>query len=498
MRFLFYILSIVFTISNVLSQNNPRIIKVENKFGLVDEYGNVVLPTVYDTMYSSIPDFETHEVKRISPVFIYKKNKKYGFAYRVGLDTLYSFKLLSKDESYWKVESTVYDSILKINFGIDYYSDTTSGFSRRPYYIFKYKLNNKWGLLYIRGVGTYLKNSHSSVPSIPGFLGQLEKTKPIFDEIEKMIGYSIYKVKLNGKWTFLQVLYKPANYGADKKWNKDHTAFEWELAPLIWVDRTFKDSFDTIVPLGNRYDERKYFNVKKGDKWGTVKIDDEGALNYILPCIYDSIAKEYTPLIAYTDTSTVLADYDGNGKTIEIQLVKDKDYIEYSGSSKFNQYYIYSFLSYHKFLKCKNTGTGEMSYGSAYTIIVVDSLKNQVINSFLSTEDVLYNYYLGWENQLGSHNNKILGILIGKKVKTGNSFVEYFTDVESNELKFSIDLSKEGNNDCHTYREWKYPDKLLPIINYHKIKNGERKKKYIGYYDFQTQTYKKGKCKECD
>lgn len=487
MRFLFYILSIVFTISNVLSQNNPRIIKVENKFGLVDEHGNIVLPIIYDTMYSSIPDFETREVKRISPVFIYKKNKKYGFAYRVGLDTLYSFKLLSKDESYWKVESTIYDSILKINFGIDYYSDTTSGFSRRPYYVFKYKLNNKWGLLYIRGVGTYLKNSHSSIPSIPGFLGQLEKTKPIFKEIVKMIGYSLYEVKLNGKWTFLQVLYEPTNYGANEKWNKDHTTFEWELAPLIWVDRTFKDSFDTIVPLEGLYVyDTKYFNVRKDNKWGTVKLD-KGELNYIVPCIYNSPIHSDGALFAYTDTSTVLYDYDGNGKTIEIQLVKDKDYIEYSGSYKFKQYYVYFFLSHQKFLQCANYGTGEMKPYSSYNIIVIDTSTNQVVENYKSSEGVMYDRL---------RIDYKTSYLIRKVVQVGKGYIDYFIDLETKEVMFTLFRENEEElGQCYSIKEGYPKRRNLSIVKYTKRKRGGMKKKVLGCYDFKTKTYSKGKCK---
>lgn len=485
MRFLVYILSIVSTISNVLSQNNPRIIKVENKFGLVDEHGNIALPIIYDTMYSSIPNLETIGVDPISPVFIYKRNKKYGFAYQVGLDTLYSFKLLSKDKSYWKVEDAIYDTIVKTHFDVDFYTDTTSGFGRRPYYVFKYKLNNKWGLFYIRGSGTYVKNSHWRVSDLPGFLGRLETTKSIFDEIGEMIGYSLYEGKLNGKWTFLQVLYKPDNYGANKKWNKDHTTFEWELAPLIWCDRTFNDSFDTIVPLGGRYSERKYFNVKKGDKWGTIKLDDRGMLNQIVPCIYDSIAREERPIIAYTDTSTVLYDYDG--KTVEVQLVKDKDYLEYSGSSIFKQYYIYFFLSHQNFLNCANYGTGEITPRPSYNIVVIDSATCRVIEIYKSSEGVMYDRLIGEDKT---------SYLIRKVVQVEKGYMDYFIDLETKKVMFTLFRENEEKlGECYSIKE-DYPKREnLSIIKYKKRKKGDMKKKAIGCYDFNTKTYTKGKCK---
>ncbi len=486
MRFIFCILlTLCFSLS-LFSQALPKIIKIKNKFGLIDRNGEVVLPIENDTIYSSIPDFEQNDVKRISPVFIYKRNKKYGFAYQVGLDTLYSFKLLSKDKSYWKVEDAIYDSIVKIHFDVDFYTDTTSGFDRRPYYVFKYKLNNKWGLFYIRGVGTSVKNGYWSLSGVPGYLGRLETTKPIFDEIGEMIGYSLYEGKLNGKWTFLQVLYKPANYGANEKWNKDHSAFKWEFVPLIWGDRTFNDSFDTIVPLGGRnYDERKYFNVKKGDKWGTIKLDNKGMLNQFVPCIYNSIAREQRPIIAYTDTSTVLYDYDG--KAVEVQLVKDKDYSKFVTSLEFKQYYIYYFYSHQNFLNCANYGTGELTPSHSYNIVVIDSVTYQAVEIYKSSENVMYDRLKGDDRT---------SYLIRKVVQVEKGYIDYFIDLETKEVMFT--LSRENEEDlgeCYSIREGEPQKNNLSIFKYTKRKSGDMKKKAIGCYDFITKTYKQGKCR---
>jgi hypothetical protein len=503
MRFLFYMFFIVFNIFSVLSQNElmPRIIQIQNKYGLVDEKGNSILLPIYDTIYSSIPNYEriSETVTQLAPVFIFKKNAKYSFAYYIGLDTVSNFKILPEKERYWRIGELIYDSICKYSFDSDYYSDTTGGFGRKPYYVFKFKSNNKWGMLYIRGVGAYLRRGFATpYNDNPGYLGQLEVVNPVFDEIVGMIGYSLYEVKLNGKWTFLQVLCKPANYGAHEKWNKDHTAFKWELAPLIWCERTFNDKFDTIVPLGGRFDENQYFNVKKDNKWGAVKLNDKGELNYTIPCIYDTIAKEYTPMIAYTDTSTVLYDYDGSGKSIELKLIKDKDYKSFHWSFTFKNFHLFLFTSKFEYPACTNSGTGEITSKQAYNIILIDTTKNKIINEFLSTRDVFYKHYYA-EGYIKPHNGnkQILSMLISKKVKSGDSFTEYFIDVESGEVKFSVDLSKNGKADCLWYFEWGYSDQYLPIINYKKRKNGKRKEKYIGYYDFKTKEYKKGRCRGC-
>jgi len=493
MRFLFYIFFIVFNIFSVLSQNElmPRIIQIEKKYGLVDGEGNSILPPIYDTIYSSIPNYEriSENVTWLAPVFIFKKNAKYNFAYYVSIDTISNFKILPEKERYWRIDELIYDSISEYSFGSDYYSDTTGGgFGRRPYYVFKFKSNNKWGMLYIRGVGTYLRHEFASPVNRPGRLGHLEVVDPIFDKIGGRIGYSLYEVKLNGQWTFLQVLYKPANYGANEKWNKDHTTFEWELAPLIWCDRTFKDRFDTIVPLGDRYNESKYFNVKKDKKWGAVKLDDKGELNYIIPCIYDSIAKEYTPMIAYTDTSTVLYDYDGNGKTVEVQLVKDKDYLEYSGSRKFKQYYIYFFLSHQKFLQCANYGTGEMKPHSSYNIVVIDSTTNRVVENYKSSEGVMY-------DRLRIDDKT--SYLIRKVVQVEKGYMDYFIDLETKEVMFTLFRENEEKlGECYSIKEGYPTRENLSIIKYTKRNRGDMKKKVIGCYDFKTKKYTKGKCNE--
>ena len=154
-------------------------------------------------------------------------------------------------------------------------------------------------------------------------MGLLEKSKPIFEEIEKIIGYSIYSVKLNGKSTLLQVLSAPSDLGVRRIYDENNKFVADKVTPLMWVDRTFTESFDTIVPLGKN---PIYFNVRKNNKWGTVKLRDNGELNQIVPCLYNSPPEGYECLIAHTDSSTVFYDYGGLGKTIEIKLAQGKDY----------------------------------------------------------------------------------------------------------------------------------------------------------------------------
>ena len=383
----------------------------------------------------------------------------------------------------------IYDSIEEVGFSYDYYSDTIQGFRSRPYYVFKYKLNNKWGLFYIRGAATYAQRSGSPVSDTPGLLGLLEKSKPIFEEIEKIIGYSIYSVKLNGKSTLLQVLSAPSDLGVRRIYDENNKFVADKVTPLMWVDRTFTESFDTIVPLGKN---PIYFNVRKNNKWGTVKLRDNGELNQIVPCLYNSPPEGYECLIAHTDSSTVFYDYGGLGKTIEIKLAQGKDYLHFNRSFFFKKFYFFILDSH---LKYPAEGTiGRKKPRTMYDVIIVDTASNQIVKSLISSEDTLYRFYTN--NEIGKYGNKEKAVLlIAKKVKVENRFIEYFIDFESDELKFTVDLANDGKENLYYYYEINGYD--IDIGNYKMYKNGRIKEICVGSYNFETKTYKKGKCQSC-
>ena len=79
MRIIFYIILLLTISFSGFTQNAPRIIKIENKFGLFDENGEAVLSVIYDTIYSSIPNHEreAYTLTSVSPVFVFKKDGKY-------------------------------------------------------------------------------------------------------------------------------------------------------------------------------------------------------------------------------------------------------------------------------------------------------------------------------------------------------------------------------------------------------------------------------------
>jgi hypothetical protein len=58
---------------------SPRIIEQNGKYGILDENGVTAILPIYDTIISTINNFEKLNLRRINPVFILKKGKKKRF-----------------------------------------------------------------------------------------------------------------------------------------------------------------------------------------------------------------------------------------------------------------------------------------------------------------------------------------------------------------------------------------------------------------------------------
>jgi hypothetical protein len=129
-----------------------------------------------------------------------------------------------------------------------------------------------------------------------------------------------------------------------------------------------------------------------------------------------------------------------------------------------------------------------------YDVIIVDTASNQIVKSLISSEDTLYRFYTN--NEIGKYGNMEKAVLlIAKKVKVENRFIEYFIDFESDELKFTVDLANDGKENLYYYYEINGYD--IDIGNYKMYKNGRIKEICVGSYNFETKTYKKGKCQSC-
>ena len=123
-----------------------------------------------------------------------------------------------------------------------------------------------------------------------------------------------------------------------------------------------------------------------------------------------------------------------------------------------------------------------------YDVIIVDTASNQIVKSLISSEDTLYRFYTN--NEIGKYGNMEKAVLlIAKKVKVENRFIEYFIDFESDELKFTVDLANDGKENLYYYYEINGYD--IDIGNYKMYKNGRIKEICVGSYNFETKTYKK-------
>lgn len=492
MRNIFFILSIFTILNNSYGQvSTPTIITKNGKFGIVDFYGNIIVDIVCDTIYSYPSNFKEYiEVEpAINPFFIMKQNNKYAYAY-YSTDGEYLRFFKDTDLWHWEVSDFIYDSLstdgfMKPYFDFEAYDANQGCFINPlfwPTFSIKYLKDRKWGIMYSMWGDAKDSKTKEKLYWLPIGFSKLSIIEAKYDSIgnrpkdfANRSNDQIYITKKNKKYGLLFI-------------SPPHKT--------IVVD----EIFDSIIPkvYGGVY--ALYRNVKKDNKWGVIRLNHlDGRWDYIVPCKYNTPPESLSDkIVAYTDSSTVLYDYDGSGKSIELNIIKDKDYKSFRNFFTFKNFYLFLFTSKFEYPDCTNSGTGEITNKQAYNIILIDTTKNQIINKFLSTRDVFYKHYYAKEYIKPYNANKqILSMLISKKVKSEDSFTEYFIDVESGEVKFSVNLSNNGKDDCLWYFEWGYSDQYLPIINYKKRKNGKRKKKYIGYYDFKTKEYKKGRCRGC-
>lgn len=501
MRVLLHIASVLFVISNALSQNSdvPRIINIENKFGLVDVHGNVVLSPIYDTLIAIISNFErdAEKLKRIAPVFIFTKDNHYGYSYEVGLDTLFSYKVPIKSERYWQAVELIYDTIVKHCFACPSYTDTVNGYRTEPYYIFKYKLNNKWGLLYIKSPDSYLiKEGYRFSLNMDGALGESRKIEAVFDEIDnRLISKSLYIVKLNGKWSFLQVMFKPPDYDQDTLYHDHDMVIVKKKFPKEWVGKVLEENYDTIPKI---ISNEGLISVRKNNKWGVVRIDPiSKELEYVLPCVYHKRPEGSSTIRAQTDSTTVIYNYDGKGKIIDLPLVKNNDYNYYSNYVQFKQYGIFVFAANIEYQECTNYSSDQMYSKPSFIMMVIDTLTKQLVDRYVSTDSVMYDYIEGHYPFRDGSKYTLIGILIKKKVKSENGFIDYYIDFETNKVMFSIPEARDGECyqigggfDCYC--------EGLVVLKFTKNKKGKRLTEYKGYYDFNAKAFIEGKCKGCE
>ncbi len=267
----------------------PRIIKVNDKFGIVDENNKTVVSPENDTIIASFKNYLYVRSQKINPVFFIKKNDKFAYAYQVDLDTNIEVVDFPEEKIRWYTSEFVFDDIELISFGLETFNYIYKNNSslERTFVVLKYLLKGKWGLIYIPG-SKAADYSGFEVLGYPGNLGISRLTEPKYDTIGKLYQDGLYDVKINGKWALWQVVAVPSNGGLR----------DGKYITQKWVNYLYPEYFDSPPKTvgdsrsyGGKYFKPYYRFVKKEGKWGVIKINpDTTEMKYIVPCQCDTVA----------------------------------------------------------------------------------------------------------------------------------------------------------------------------------------------------------------
>jgi hypothetical protein len=235
--------------SNLQSQS---IIKQDGKYGLADDKGNILLKTEYD----KIEQFD----ESTPSCFIVKKNKKFGYVYKVELD---STVWLNEKNRHWTFSKLEFDTIYGFIIGGARYS-TSFGYTTMAY-----KKNNRWGMICIQ---THAGSGDGIFPSMAFYVGGMGKAivrEAKYDTIfQREAADNFYTTRLNGKYGFWEPttneVYEP----------------EFDSIPL------------TIYSYKNHGDLPRNRYVSKNGKWGLVYLNKEKkSLEYKVPCMCNGLGR---------------------------------------------------------------------------------------------------------------------------------------------------------------------------------------------------------------
>lgn len=230
--------------------SGQTIVKQDGKYGLTDEKGNVLLKTEYD----KIEQFD----ESTPSCFIVKKNRKFGYAYKVELD---STVWLNERNRYWTFSKLEFDTIYGFIIGGARYS-TSFGYTTMAY-----KKNNHWGMICIQ---THAGSGDGIFPSMGFYVGGMGKAtvhEAKYDTIiQRESADDFYTTRLNGKYGF------------------------WEPT----TNEVYEPEFDSIpftteTQLGSNYAPRHRF-IKKNGKWGYIYLNPETKkIQYKVPCMCNGL-----------------------------------------------------------------------------------------------------------------------------------------------------------------------------------------------------------------
>jgi len=452
MKCFIFIFSLIFINSSVAQS----VIEDNGKQGIIDGNGKIILSPIYDSVIYT-PQY-------IKNFFLVKHNSKYAYVYKVthfhkpyvreGNSISVNTKKL--DSSYWVLSDFEYDEFYPLfNFHRKYVTEL----------YMKYKKNGMYGLIYIEAYSEDKSIAFTELYFTD--LGKATVFPPIYNQILfRGNNSSIFPVQKGDKFGFIF---------RDKS----------DCTDSFYINNT-EIKYDTIPRYisGNAYEWATTIGIKENQRYGVLQFNlDSCKTTYKIPCecktevikVYDRSPHRYsTFLCAETNTNKVTIYNQLTNSRFELPIkVKEKTIFEIFNTKDENRYLFIYDKNEEK--KKKNE---QLEY---YENIYIVDLKNEKMKmSFLGNENVSYENY----------TIKDIPLLM-KKTKVDGGFNYDFFDVETEKIILSMPPEKKGHHYIFAKR---FDDKILQIKYY---KTGKGLKKYIGYYDYNTKIYKKGKCKGC-
>lgn len=432
------------------------IIEDKGKYGIADENGKVILQPRYEVV--------KYYPYRLKNFFLVRQNYKYAYVYKVTHsykpEILEGNSVYQKSEElaspYWVVSDFEYDAIDPLfNFKRKYVSEL----------FMKYKKDGMYGLIHIESRGE--SKSMAFTELYHHNLGKNTVFPPIYNQIF-FSDNSIFPVQKNDKFGFI------FNEKSD-------------CTDSFYVNNT-EIKYDEIPRhLSYNTDERTYtIRIKENQKYGLLKFDYDGCKpKYQIPCecktevkqVYNSFqASPFIFVCKETEAHTMVIYNEEDKQRFELPAMeKDEGVFRLLNTKNGNKYVLIEYRNDEKVNK-------EIDQLKRYKNIYIVDVKNEKMKiSFLGDKKMSYENYT------------IEGMpLIMRKTKTDNGFSYDFFDIETGQILFSIPPAKKG---YHYNFEPNFNYKSLLVLYY---KTGKGLKKKVGYYDYETKTYTKGKCKKCE
>lgn len=437
----FVVLISCFTLlgSNVVSQT---IIKNKGKYGIIDDVtGEIVLQPIYEVV--------KYYPYRLENFLLIRQNYKYAYAYKVTYS--YEQKVKKLVTPYWIISDFEYDAI-----------DPLFNFYRKSVteLIMKYKKDGMYGLIHIESRAESKSMAFTEI--YHHSLGKHTVFPPIYNQIF-FNDNSIFPVQKNDKFGFV-------------------FAQKSDCADSFYVNNTEIKYNKIPRHISYKRDERTYtISVNENQKYGLLKFDYYSCKpKYQIPCECKTKIKQlYLPnlfVCEKTEANTMIMYNETDNQRFELPAIEKEEVMFETINTKNGNQYI---LIYNTNYKKENREIDRLE--RIENIYIVDIKNKKIKMSFLGNENVSYEDY--------TIKNMPL---IMRQTKTNSGFSYDFFDIETENILFSIPPAKKG---FHYNFELDFNCNTVRVLYY---KTGVKLKKKTGCYDFETKTYKKGKCKKCD